>query len=324
MNTWIGFTSFLVTLLVTFGFTALITIDPCRSIFLFGHSSNCARNNFADNIGKLDLESDLAYGPIDVVYTWVNGSDPVWIVKKDLWSAKSVDNATKLANITLAFNQNETNSSVSDENDDTMSQNRYRDSSELRYSLRSLVVNAPWIRRIFLVTDNQVPSWLNLETEFLTVVSHEEIFLNKSHLPVFSSPAIEAHLHRIPGLSKKFIYFNDDVFLGSPVLPEDFVSIRGVQRFYMSWDVPKCAPGCSDSWIGDGYCDNACNVSACNFDFPDCVNGTNSQRNVAATGGRPNVYCTQGSYHSDSDCSTRRSDFTCRQPHVFCSRISFR
>jgi hypothetical protein len=42
----------------------------------------------------------------------------------------------------------------------------------------------------------------------------------------------------------------------------------------MSWDVPKCATGCSDSWIGDGYCDKACNVSSCNFDFPDCVNST--------------------------------------------------
>lgn len=32
------------------------------------------------------------------------------------------------------------------------------------------------------------------------------------------------------GLSKKFIYFNDDVFLGSPVLPEDFVMTSGVQK----------------------------------------------------------------------------------------------
>ena len=108
------------------------------------------------------------------------------------------------------------------------------------------------------------------------MVSHEDIFPNKSHLPVFSSPAIEANLHRIPGLSKKFIYFNDDVFLGAKVLPEDFISMRGAQRLVMSWDVPKCAPGCSDTWIGDGFCDKACNVSACNFDFPDCINGTNS------------------------------------------------
>ena len=106
------------------------------------------------------------------------------------------------------------------------------------------------------------------------MVSHEDIFPNKSHLPVFSSPAIEAHLHRIPGLSKYFIYFNDDVMLGSMTTPEDFVTIEGRQKLVMAWDVPKCAKGCVDTWIGDGYCDKACNVSACNFDYPDCVNAT--------------------------------------------------
>ena len=32
----------------------------------------------------------------------------------------------------------------------------------------------------------------------LQVVPHSAIFPNSSHLPVFSSPAIETHLHRIP------------------------------------------------------------------------------------------------------------------------------
>ena len=67
------------------------------------------------------------------------------------------------------------------------------------------------------------------------------------------------------GLSKKFIYFNDDVFLGSPVLPEDFVSSEGSQLFHMSWDVPKCAPGCADSWLGDGFCDKSWYVIATNI-----------------------------------------------------------
>jgi UDP-N-acetylglucosamine-lysosomal-enzyme len=96
-----------------------------------------------------------------------------------------------------------------------VSDNRYRDSEELRYSLRSLVRFAPWIRHIYLVTDNQIPYWLDLSHPRLTVVPHSDIFPNKSHLPVFSSPAIEAHIHRIPGLSQRFIYFNDDVMLGN-------------------------------------------------------------------------------------------------------------
>lgn len=48
---------------------------------------------------------------------------------------------------------------------------------------------------------------------------------------------------RIRGLSDRFIYFNDDVFLGSRALPEDFVQVSGVQKFHLAWDLPKCAPG---------------------------------------------------------------------------------
>ena len=50
----------------------------------------------------------------------------------------------------------------------------------------------------------------------------QEIFPNKSHLPTFSSPAIESHLHRIPGLSHKFLYLNDDVMFGREVCLDDF------------------------------------------------------------------------------------------------------
>lgn len=50
----------------------------------------------------------------------------------------------------------------------------------------------------------------------------QEIFQNTSYLPTFSSPGIEANIHRIPGLSDKFLYLNDDVMFGSPVWPDDF------------------------------------------------------------------------------------------------------
>jgi hypothetical protein len=277
-----------------------------------------------------------------VVYTWVNGSDPVWMKKKEEW-VKRMQKAEE-DKLLLALNTTEMmlNSTTIDptldnstainattpetpkEEDDTMSANRYRDSEELRYSLRSLLKNAPWIRHIYLVTDNQIPYWLNIDTDRLSVVTHEEIFANKSHLPVFSSPAIEANLHRIPGLSKKFIYFNDDVMLGTTVVPDDFVTLSGSQKFYMAWDVPKCAPGCSDSWIGDGFCDKACNVSACNFDWPDCMNGTNvagGSSYPSGSGGsgggysgnaRPVVTCAKGcpdGWLADKICDQR-----CKNP----------
>ena len=133
---------------------------------------------------------------------------------------------------------------------------------------------------------------------------------------MFSSPAIEANLHRIPGLSKKFIYFNDDVFLGAPTKPEDFLSVSGVQKFHMAWDVPKCAPGCSDSWIGDGFCDRACNVSACNFDFPDCVNATSTgwQGSSSSDQNDPKPFCAKGcpdSWLGDKVCDVKCKNADC-------------
>jgi hypothetical protein len=260
---------------------------------------HCSVYNFKENIGNIHSEPFIAYEPIDVVFTWVNGSDPIWLKKKELWikklaaikeaasSASSSSANTSLtsfnaslssfnvssslstsllsSNLTvgdfltllessnrtavhpndiISVNNNNSTPSVSNsseasavagEEDDTMSSNRYRDSEELRYSLRSLIKYAPWIRHIYLVTDNQIPYWLNIDTNRLTVVSHESIFTNKSHLPVFSSPAIEANLHNIPGLSKYFIYFNDDVMVGSPVVPDDFLTLGGSQKFYMAW-----------------------------------------------------------------------------------------
>lgn len=62
------------------------------------------------------------------------------------------------------------------------------------------------------------------------VFSLQEIFPNHTHLPTYSSPAIESHLHRIPGLADHFIYLNDDVMFGDEVWPEDFYTHQGGQK----------------------------------------------------------------------------------------------
>ncbi|MPC19258.1 N-acetylglucosamine-1-phosphotransferase subunits alpha/beta [Portunus trituberculatus] len=144
---------------------------------------------------------------------------------------------------------------------------------ELRYSLRSLEQHAPWVRRIFLVTNGQIPHWLNLDNPRLTIVTHQDIFPNASHLPTFSSPAIESHIHRIPGLSDHFLYLNDDVMLMQEVWPEDFFSPGSGFKVYLSWSLPECSSGCPGSWLGDGYCDASCNTSACEWDGGDCAGG---------------------------------------------------
>ncbi|OQR97629.1 N-acetylglucosamine-1-phosphotransferase subunits alpha/beta [Achlya hypogyna] len=218
------------------------------------------------NIGNIDLAKDapfMGYGPIDVVYTWVNGTDPRWKKEKNFyhrrWHAEihgEYFNETDEANVVDASA--------------AATENRFRDNEELRYSLRSIEKYAPWVRHVFLVTDGQVPSWLNTDCPRLTVVPHREMFTNTSHLPVFSSPAIEANLDTIPGLADHFLYFNDDVFLGAPVTPEDFMSPSGVQNIYLSWEVPECAPGCKEHFLNNGACDAMCNVTACAFDMGDC------------------------------------------------------
>ena len=230
----------------------------------------------------------LCSEPIDVVYTWVNGSDPVLQREMARYRSEALDAADEMGGAAAG---NHTAGGASSEaggkgGDDAATgaetaddNNRYRDNDELRYSLRSLVRYAPWVHHVYIVTNGQVPSWLNLEFPGVTVVPHSMIFEDPSHLPTFSSPAIEVHIHKIPHLSRKFIYFNDDVFLGAPVYPDDFVTRSGGQKVYLAWDVPDCASGCPDSWVGDGYCDEVCNVTACGFDRGDCANVTKgSQR----------------------------------------------
>ncbi|KAL4612671.1 N-acetylglucosamine-1-phosphotransferase subunits alpha/beta [Arapaima gigas] len=162
--------------------------------------------------------------------------------------------------------------------DEDISASRFEDNEELRYSLRSVERHAPWVRHIFIVTNGQIPSWLNLDNPRVTVVTHQEVFRNTSHLPTFSSPAIETHIHRIPGLSRKFIYLNDDVMFGKDVWPDDFYSHSKGQKVYLTWPVPNCAEGCPGSWIKDGYCDKACNNSACDWDGGDCLGAVGSNR----------------------------------------------
>ena len=137
-----------------------------------GLHSHCSLRHAADNIAFRDLEGELTYQPFDVVYTWVNGSDPRWKAKKEKYSnPKAVKKEESHENSTFVANNNHTSVNVSNSTapafnessadaDDTMSLNRYRDSEELRFSLRSLVKNAPWIRHIYIVTDNQVRSFV--------------------------------------------------------------------------------------------------------------------------------------------------------------------
>jgi len=86
---------------------------------------------------------------------------------------------------------------------------------------------APWIRRIFLVTDQQRPDWLDSNASRVTVVDHRDIFADNSVLPTFNSRAIGSQLHRIDGLSQRYLVMNDDVLVNRAVTPYDFFTPEG-------------------------------------------------------------------------------------------------
>jgi glycosyltransferase involved in cell wall biosynthesis len=157
---------------------------------------------------RLMLDVDF---PIDVVYTWVDGSDPEWVARK---------------NEVLAMLGQPPVAAVSDA--------RFRSRDELRYSLRSIDMYAPWVRHVYLVTAGQRPSWLDTSRPDLTVVDHRDLFGDRGVLPTFNSHAIESQLHHIDGLAEHFLYFNDDMFLGRPVSPELFFRANGLAHFFIS------------------------------------------------------------------------------------------
>jgi Stealth protein CR2, conserved region 2/Stealth protein CR1, conserved region 1/Stealth protein CR3, conserved region 3/Stealth protein CR4, conserved region 4 len=147
--------------------------------------------------------------PVDAVYTWVDDTDPAW--------------RRRLAEATAG--------AEGSSHPEARSASRFRNRDELRYSLRSLEMYAPWIRRIWLVTDQQRPDWL-MDTGRVTVVDHREIFTDPSVLPVFNSNAIISQLHHIDGLAEHYLYINDDVFFGRDVRPEQFWFGSGVAKVF--------------------------------------------------------------------------------------------
>ncbi|MFE7326644.1 stealth family protein [Streptomyces sp. NPDC057565] len=157
----------------------------------------------------LSLPDEVTF-PVDAVYTWVDGADPEWIRRR--------------AN---ALGQ-------TDYHEQAISAARFTSRDELRYSLRSLHQFAPWLRTIYLVTDGQVPAWLNSAHPGIKVVHHRDIFTDPTALPTFNSHAIESQLHHIPGLSDHFLYFNDDVFLGRSVRPGEFFHANGLSKYFPS------------------------------------------------------------------------------------------
>lgn len=134
---------------------------------------------------------------IDFVITWVDMNDPQWQAQFARYSQQ----------------KQETKNGVS--------KARFRDYGFFRYWWRGVEEFAPWVRKIHLVTSGQKPEWLNTDNPKIHLVDHKD-FIPAEFLPTYNSVVIERYMHKIPGLSDHFVYFNDDFYLTNKVEPERF------------------------------------------------------------------------------------------------------
>lgn len=148
---------------------------------------------------------------IDIVYTWVDNQDTHWQEKYHFY--KSIVSPTSLGLYACDHA-------------------RFDNHNELFFSINGVLKFLPWVRKIFIVTDNQKPDWF-VEDERICIIDHKEI-IDKKYLPTFNSHVIEAHLHKIPGLSENFIYFNDDVFVARPLDAEHFFRSNNLASIFVA------------------------------------------------------------------------------------------
>ncbi len=151
-----------------------------------------------------DNQNNKIEFPVDLVYLWVDGSDKEWLAKKQLY-LKTSEKFLK---------------------EEAVAECRAKDNDELKMSLRCVEKYLPWINKIFIVTDNQIPKWLDTTNPRIKVIFHKD-FIPEKILPTFNSSAIELYLHLIPGLSEHFLYANDDMFINCKLSPEFFFTSDG-------------------------------------------------------------------------------------------------
>ena len=155
---------------------------------------------------------------IDAVITWVNGDDPVHKVKRTTYAGGAVLKS-----------------------EDKAGETRYVSVGEIYWCIASLNRFAPWLNKIYIVTDEQNPQLDQfLASNFpdghvpVEIIDHKVIFRGyEEYLPTFNSLAIETMTWRIPGLSNHYIELNDDMFFTGPVLPQDFFTEDGTAVWYV-------------------------------------------------------------------------------------------
>ena len=97
------------------------------------------------------------------------------------------------------------------------------DNEELKYCLRSIFLNIPWIRKIFILMPNDHVKFLKSQDE----IKERIIFIKDNDLIDFDSSAINVfqfNLWKMKkfGMSENFILMDDDYFINKPIKKEEF------------------------------------------------------------------------------------------------------
>lgn len=140
---------------------------------------------------------------IDIIVTWVDGNDPIWLEEKKRCLQKQ------------NMYEKKSDSNI-----------RFESWDNLQYWFRAIEKFLPWFHNIIFVTYGHVPSFLKTEHPRLKIVKHED-YIPAEYLPTFNSNTIEMNFHRISQLSENFILFNDDFFPLQPI--EETYYFRGDQ-----------------------------------------------------------------------------------------------
>ncbi|RPD56204.1 hypothetical protein L226DRAFT_535831 [Lentinus tigrinus ALCF2SS1-7] len=177
--------------------------------------------------------------PMDVIWTWVNGSDPLFI-----------DSRTRAAN---SYAKDDPYRPIKSNNPSRM----FRDHDELRHSIRSVLDNfRPYTGNFRILTSdfdfpdedpdsNQSfsppgpgywrlglqPQWLNTagtsppvwrDGDVQLSLTHHAHFFEPYNHSIFNSYAIETQFSHLQDLSEIFLYMNDDFYMTSTLTPFTF------------------------------------------------------------------------------------------------------
>ena len=101
------------------------------------------------------------------------------------------------------------------------------DNEELKYSIRSIFMNIPWIRKIFILMPNEKVRYFK---EY-DLIKDNIVYVKDSDFLGYDSSNINAFLFRYRnmkkfGISNIFIIFDDDCFIGKKLKKSDFFYVE--------------------------------------------------------------------------------------------------